>query len=288
LSERMPINYDKLLALNIPQVEQRYRAKDCILYALALGFGQDPLNEDELAFVRGTNPKVLPTAAAVFGYPYQWLRDLGTGADWTKAVHGEQSLVMHRPMPAEGKLKSRLRVTEIIDKGAGKGAVIYGERKLHDEVGLLATLGFSLFCRGDGGFGGPKRESPVPHPIPERAPDLVCDLPTRPETALIYSLCGDDNPLHSDPAHARAAGFPRPILHGLASFGLAGRALLKTLCGYAPEKLAALAGRFSAPVYPGETVRTEIWRDGGVASFRLRVVERDVIAINNGRAEVVA
>ncbi len=284
----MPINYEKFLALKIPDVEQDYTAKDCILYALALGLGQDPLGQDELAFVRGRNPKVLPTNAAAFAYPYQWLRDLDTGADWRKGVHGEQGVRMHRPMPPEGKLVSRLRVTEIVDKGAGKGAVVYIERKLHDAHGLLATLEGSLFLRGDGGFGGPKRESPPPHPIPERAPDLVCDLPTRPEMGLIYSLCGDDNPLHSDPAHARAVGFPRPILHGLASFGLAGRALIKTLCGYAPEKLTALAGRFSAPVYPGEALRTEIWRDGAAISFRLRAVERDVIAINNGRAEVTA
>lgn len=284
----MPIDYDKLLALKIPDVEQDYAAKDCILYALALGLGQDPVNESELAFVRGASPKVLPTNAAAFAYPYHWLRDLDTGVDWRKGVHGEQSLRMHRPMPAQGKLLSRMRVTEIVDKGPGKGAVIYGERKLHDQLGLVATLGFSVFCRGDGGFGGPKRESPPPHPLPERTPDLVCDLATRPEMGLIYSLCGDDNPLHSDPAHAQAVGFPRPILHGLASFGLAGRVLIKTLCGDAPEKLIALSGRFAAPVYPGESFRAEIWRDGAVVSFRLRAVERDVIAINNGRAEVTA
>ena len=282
----MPIDYDKLLALKIPDVEQDYGAKDCMLYALALGLGRDPVDEKELAFVRGKTPKVLPTNAATFGYPYHWLRDLDTGADYGKSVHGEQSLRMHRLMPPQGRLVSRLRVTEVIDKGPGKGAVVYIERKLDDAHGPLATLGASLFLRGDGGFGGPKRESPAPHPIPERAPDIVCDLPTRPETALIYSLCGDDNPLHSDPVQARAVGFERPILHGLASFGLAGRAIVQTLCGYAPEKLTALAGRFSAPVYPGETIRTEMWRDGGVVSFRSKVVERDVVVLNNGRAEI--
>lgn len=282
----MPINYDKLLALKIPDIEQTYTAKDCILYALALGLGRDPVNENELAFVRGKSPKVLPTNAATFGYPYHWLRDLDTGADYSKGVHGEQGFRMHRLMPPQGKLISRLRVTDVIDKGPGKGAVVYMERKLDDAQGPLATLSGSIFLRGDGGFGGPKRESPQPHPIPERAPDVVCDLPTRPETALIYSLCGDDNPLHSDPAHARAAGFERSILHGLASFGLAGRAIVQTLCGHAPEKLVALAGRFSAPVYPGEMLRAEMWRDGAVVSVRLRVLERDVIALNNGRAQI--
>jgi acyl dehydratase len=126
------------------------------------------------------------------------------------------------------------------------------------------------------------------HTIPERAPDATCDLPTRPETALIYRLSGDPNPLHVDPAVAKAAGFPRPILHGLATFGIAGHAILKRLCGYDPARLSAIAGRFSAPVFPGETIRTEMWRDGTVVCFRARVLERDVIALNNGRAEIVA
>ncbi len=124
--------------------------------------------------------------------------------------------------------------------------------------------------------------------MPERAPDLICDLPTRPEAALVYRLSGDPNPLHVDPDVAKAAGFPRPILHGLATFGIAGHALLRSLCDYDPARLTGLAGRFSAPVFPGETIRTEIWRDGAVASFRARVVERDIVAINNGRAEVTA
>jgi acyl dehydratase len=150
----------------------------------------------------------------------------------------------------------------------------------------FATLTETVFCRGDGGFGGAKREMKPPHPVPDRAPDAVCDLPTRPETALLYRLSGDPNPLHSDPDVARAAGFERPILHGLATFGIAGHALLRTICDYEPERLIAMAGRFSAPVYPGETIRTQMWRDGDVVSFRARVLERDVVAIDNGRAEV--
>jgi acyl dehydratase len=146
----------------------------------------------------------------------------------------------------------------------------------------------TIFCRGDGGFGGPPRQTPPPHPIPARAPDAVCDLGTRPEMALIYRLSGDYNLLHADPAVARAAGFDRPILHGLGTFGVSGHAVLKTLCGYDPARLISFAGRFSAPVFPGETIRTEMWRDGAVVSFRARVVERDVVAINNGRAEVIS
>jgi acyl dehydratase len=283
------IVYEKLLALKIPEVEHSFGPKDCILYALGLGLGQDPLNEDELAFVYEKNLKALPTFALVQGYSPYWLRNPDSGVNWTKVVHGEQGLTLHKPVKTQGTVIGRTRIVEVIDKGEGKGALVFSERKITDKAdgALLATLTQTTFCRADGGFGGPPREARAPHPLPERAPDLVCDLPTRPEMALIYRLSGDVNPLHAEPEFARAAGFPRPILHGLATFGVAGHALLKSLCGYDPTRLAAMAGRFSAPVYPGETIRTEIWRDGKVASFRARVLERDVVAVNNGRADIV-
>jgi acyl dehydratase len=286
----MPIVYDKLLALNIPEVEHSYSEKDAILYALGLGFGHDPINADELAFVYEKNLKVLPTFAVVLGYPGFWARDLDSGIDWVKLVAGEQALTIHRPLAPRGTVTGKTRVVDIIDKGAGKGALVLSERKVVDKASgaLVATLRQTTFCRGDGGFGGPPREAPAPHQLPARAPDLVCDLPTRPEAALVYRLSGDPNPLHVDPDVAKAAGFPRPILHGLATFGIAGHALLRGLCDYDPARLVGLAGRFSAPVFPGETIRTEIWRDGAVASFRARVVERDIVAINNGCAEVTA
>jgi acyl dehydratase len=123
--------------------------------------------------------------------------------------------------------------------------------------------------------------------VPERAPDAVCDLPTRPEMALIYRWNADMNPLHADPEIATAAGFPRPILHGLATFGVAGHAILKTMCGYDPSRFKGIAGRFSAPVYPGETIRTEMWQDGSTVSFRARVVERNLVVLNNGKAEIL-
>lgn len=285
----MAIDYEKLLALDIPPVEHSYGPKDCMLYALGLGLGQDPMNEDELVFVYEKNLKVLPTYALVQGYSPYWLRNPQSGVNWTKVVHGEQGLVLHKPVAPEGTVIGKTRVVDVVDKGEGKGALVYSERKVTDKASgaLLATLTQTTFCRGDGGFGGPKRDTPPPHPIPDRAPDIVCDLPTRPEMALVYRLSGDINPLHAEPAFAKAAGFPRPILHGLASFGVAGHALLKSMCGYDPSRLTAIAGRFSAPVFPGETIRTEIWREAGAVSFRARVVERDVVAVNNGRAELV-
>ncbi|HZP79913.1 MAG TPA: MaoC/PaaZ C-terminal domain-containing protein [Pseudolabrys sp.] len=286
----MAIVYDKLLALKIPEVEQSYGPKDCILYALGIGLGHDPVNEHELTFLYEKHLRALPTMAVVLGYPGFWTRDLDTGIDWVKVVHGEHSLVLHRPLAPSGTVVGRSRVLDVVDKGAGKGAILYSERTIHEKGSdaLIATIVQTTFCRGDGGFGGPPREQRPAHPLPERAPDLVCELPTRPEAALIYRLCADPNPLHVDPEIARAAGFPRPILHGLATFGAAGHALLKTQCDYDPSRLTTIAGRFSAPVFPGETIRTEMWRDGNVVSFRARVVERDVVAINNGRAEVTA
>jgi acyl dehydratase len=183
----------------------------------------------------------------------------------------------------------RTRILEAIDKGAGKGALVYTEKTVTEKAtgALIATVTQTSFCRGDGGFGGPPRETPAPHPLPQREPDLLCDLATRPEQALIYRLSADRNPLHADPEIAKAAGFPRPILHGLGTFGVVGHALLRAVCGYDPARLKSINARFSAPVFPGETLRTEIWRDGTVVSFRSRVVERDAIAINNGRAEVL-
>ena len=124
------------------------------------------------------------------------------------------------------------------------------------------------------------------HPLPEREPDKVCDLPTLPQAALIYRLCGDFNPLHIEPEVARAAGFKAPILHGLCTLGIAGHALLKTFCDYEPARFFSLELRFSAPVYPGETIRTEMWRDGNYVSFRAWAIERNVVVLNNGRMEV--
>jgi acyl dehydratase len=284
----MPIDYQKLLALDIPAVEHNYSPKDCMLYALGLGFGQDPMNEDELTFVYEKRLKVLPTFALVQAYTPYWLRRPEIGVTWTHVVHGEQGLTLHGPVKPEGTVVGKTRILDVIDKGEGRGALVFSERRISDKQSgdLLAVLKQTTFCRADGGFGGPTHAAPQPHPIPERAPELSCDLPTRPEMALIYRLSGDTNPLHAEPEFARAAGFPRPILHGLATFGVAGHALLKSLCGYDPARLTGIAGRFSAPVYPGETIRTEMWRDDNVVSFRARVIERDVVAINNGRAEI--
>jgi acyl dehydratase len=284
----MAIVYDKLMALQIAAAEQVYEAKDCMLYALGIGLGHDPTNEDELAFVYEKAVKVLPTMATVLAHSGSLVRNPDSGINWVMVVNGEQGFTLHRPLAAHGTLIGRTRIVDVIDKGAGKGALLLTEREITDKAtgAPVATVTQTIFCRGDGGFGGPPRPTPPPHPIPSRAPDAVCDLRTRPEMALIYRLSGDYNPLHAEPAAAKAAGYDRPILHGLGTFGVSGHALLKTMCGYDPARLTSFSGRFSAPVFPGETIRTEMWRDSALVSFRARVVERDVVAINNGRAEL--
>jgi acyl dehydratase len=285
----MAIDYARLKAWPFPDVTQKYTANDAILYALGVGLGRDPMDTEELRFVYEDGIAVLPTFAVILGYPGGWLRDPRTGVDWKQVLHGEQELVLHRPLPPAGEVVGRTRVEEIIDKGPGKGALIYSSREVIDRASgeLLCTLRSTTFCRADGGFGGPAGPTKTPHPIPDRAHDLACDLGTSARTALIYRLSGDYNPLHIDPAVARAAGFQKPILHGLATYGVAGQALLKMLCGYDPRRFKRMDARFSAVVFPGETIRTEIWRTGpGKAAFRCRVPERDAVVLNNGYAEV--
>lgn len=284
----MAIVYDTLKNWSFPDVEQEYNDITTMLYALGVGLGQDPMDERQLTFVYEENLRALPTMAVVLGYPGFWLIDPKTGVDWKQVLHGEQGLIVHSPLPATGTVIGRSRIDEVIDKGQGKGALIYSSRDILDKKTgkLYCTVTGTTFCRADGGFGGPSGPVKPVHPIPERAPDAASTLTTRPEQALLYRLSGDRNPLHADPKVAAVAKFPKPILHGLGTFGLAGHAILRELCDYDPARLKQMHVRFSSPVYPGESVKTEIWREGhGRAAFRCWVVERNVMVINNGMIE---
>lgn len=282
----MAIDYDKLMAWPFEDVRHRYTQRDTMLYALGIGLGADPVDETELRFVYEKSLLALPTLPVVLGGPGMWIRDPATGVDAVRLVHGEQSVVLHAVPAPEGEVIGRTRITGIVDKGADKGALIYTERDVTDAATgkLIATLGSTTFCRANGGFGGPTGPVKPVHPMPEGAPALTEDRATLPSAALIYRLSGDYNPLHAEPAIGRAAGFERPILHGLCTFGIAGWAITKRLCDGDPSRLASIETRFSSPVYPGETIRTEMWADGKTVSFRARVVERDVVVLNNGRA----
>lgn len=286
----MAIDPERLLNWPFEDLEHTYTEKDTILYALGVGAGSDPLDGKQLRFVYEENLRALPTMAVVLGYPGFWLKNPETGVDWTKVLHGEQGLQVFRPLPAAGTVIGRSRVTDLIDKGAGKGAILYIERDIIDKATgeLLCKVTGSSFLRGDGGFGGKSGPTPKPHPMPERAPDLTVALPTLPQAALIYRLSGDYNPLHADPEVAASAGFRAPILHGLCTYGVVGRALVDAIGDGDPDSMRRMDVRFTSPVYPGETVVTEIWRgEGGGVSFRARVRERDVVVINNGYAEFV-
>ncbi|MDY0067258.1 MAG: MaoC/PaaZ C-terminal domain-containing protein [Steroidobacteraceae bacterium] len=293
----MTLDYQRLKSWPFGTIEQTYTEKDTILYALGVGLGMDPLDERQLRFVYEENLQALPTQAVVLGSPGFWARRPDSTIDWVRLVLGQHSLRIHKPLPPRGAVVAHNAVTRIVDKGPGRGALVVTERRLLEKSSgePLATLEQLSFCRGDGGYSAPSAAHPAGQPsdppprdpavLPDTAPELVCDLATRPETALIYRLSADLNPLHADPRVASAAGFPRPILHGLATYGVACHAILRCCCDYRTERLRAFSARFSSPVFPGETIRTEIWRRGGQALFRARVVERDVVVLSGGCAE---
>ncbi len=282
------LDYQTVINWPFPDVVQDYATRDTILYALGLGYGHAPTDPAELRFVYEDGLVAAPTMPVVLGNPGPWMRDPRTGIDWVKSLHGEQGLKIFAPLPPKGTVIGRNRVTRVIDKGPGRGALLMMERDIVDQASgtLLATRTSTSFLRGDGGCGAPVSSDPPPPPLPDRRPDIVHAVATRPEAALIYRLSGDYNPVHADPKIAAKAGFDRPILHGLCTFGVIGRALVATACGGDPSRLRGLAGRFSAPIYPGETIETQIWAEGaGMLRFQARCVERDVIVFKNGTGE---
>ena len=285
----MPLNYENVLNCRIPEVEQQLTKRDTILYALGVGLGADPCDRDQLRFVYEENLQALPTMAIILGYPGPWHARGDTGITRSHVVHGEQGFTIHRPLPVEGTIIGRTRVTGVIDKGKDRGALVTTACEVTDRASgeLICALTSTAFCRADGGFGGPTGPVKKPHPVPDTAPHKICDLATLPQAALIYRLSGDDNPLHADPAYAAKAGFKMPILHGRCTFSVAGHAILRTCCGYDPARFRSMEGRFSSPVYPGETIRTEMWLDDNVVTFRSTVPARGVTVLNNGRAEIL-
>jgi acyl dehydratase len=285
------MNLEQVRSYAFPVIEQDYSFKDSILYALGLGYGSDPLDQDELAFVTETGQRVVPTQCNVLGYPGFWLRDVpGLGFDWVKVLHGEQSIRIHRPLPASARIQAQHRITAIDDKGQDKGAVVYFEKtiRLAGSAEVLATARWTIFARGDGGQGGFGEVPQAPAPITGTAADASCVIGTSPRAALIYRLSGDLNPIHAVPELARAAGFPRPILHGMCTMGVACRAILRTYCDNRPERLRAMFVRFSQPVFPGETIRVEFFRESTQLRFRAFAVERAVLVLDRCSAELAA
>ncbi len=286
----MAINYQNLINWKFADRVDHYTPRDCNIYALGLGYGSDPMNEVELPYVLERDTLVVPTFLAIIGAPNAWAADPATGIDYPKLLHGEHRMRFHNPLPAKGAVLSKTRVTRVVDKGEGKGALVVTVREISDaETGKpLGEVEHVSFCRADGGF-GKGDEAPAPLPAtPERAPDAVVLLPTLPRQALLYRLNGDLNPVHAYPDKARAAGFEQPILHGLCTYGMAARAILQAFAPSEPQRLTEIATRFSAPFYPGESLRVEMWRDGERVQFRAVADERNKVVLSHGLAAVAA
>ncbi|MDA1075086.1 MAG: MaoC/PaaZ C-terminal domain-containing protein [Proteobacteria bacterium] len=286
-----PADVEQELSQTPEEVPGSYIDRDSLLYAVAIGMGRDPLDPKELEYVcESVGNRVIPSAATVLTKPNSSARrgpSLMSKMNFALLLHGEQRLQVHQPLPQAAQTLISARTTGVYDKGKGKGALITNETtvKLADGSPLY-TLGSTMFFRGDGGFGGQSEGAPQPHTLPDRKPDMVCEMPGRIDQAMVYALCGDRNPLHRDPEFARKAGFDVPILHGLCSYGIACHAVLKTALDYDQTRMTGFDVRFSSPVFPGETQVVEMWEDGKVISFRVRIKERDVISINNGKCTV--
>ncbi len=290
----MPVtlaDVEEALALPREEVPGSYTDRDSLLYAVAIGMSKDPLDENELAYTcESMGSSVVPTAATVLSRtdrPPANRQTLMSKMNFTMLLHGEQRLEVHQPLPPAAEILVDNGIVGVYDKGEGKGALVVNETRVKLADGSpLFTMGSTLFYRGDGGYGGTAEGAPVPHTMPDREPDTTCELPQRVDQAMVYALCGDRNPLHRDPGIAKKAGFDVPILHGLCSYGIACHGVLKTMCDYDASRMKSFDVRFSSPVFPGETHIIEMWKDDDVVSFRTRIKERDVIAINNGRCVV--
>ncbi|MGY4290674.1 hypothetical protein ACVWXO_009940 [Bradyrhizobium sp. LM2.7] len=270
----MALDHNRLMNWPFRDIVRHYDDKDTILYALSVGLGADPLDPRQLKFVYEKSLQAFPTMPIVLGMTDTgFLTDPFIGIDLRKMLHGESSLTIHAPLSPVGGIISRMRILDIVDKGAAKGALLYFERAIRDAESNypLATERGCFVLRGNGGFSDEVRKTPSPRAVPDRAPDHVCALSTLPQGALLYRLTGDRNPLHADPSVAKGAGFERPILHGSCGYGIAGHALLKVLCDYEPQRLQRMDVRFTAPVFPGETIPNgNMARAPGLGPFPLQ------------------
>ena len=285
----MALDYDHLMATSVVDLPLSYRDTETMLYALSIGIGRDPLNRRELPYVSECEgpPSTMPSMATVL-VPDMFPPDLGW--DFNQVLHAEQRMQLHRPLPPAADLLINKHISAVYDRGPKLGAVVMfeAEGRLAKDDTVIFTIGNTVIARGDGGFGGANGRGPKPHRAPRREPDLSCDITTRLDQALLYRLTGDRNPLHADPVLAKSVGFDVPILHGLCTYGIACHAILKTICNYDSTLITGMDSRFSAPVFPGETLATEIWQGDGGAHFQTKVKERDRVVLSNGFAGIAA
>jgi acyl dehydratase len=278
----MPVDLSAV-GKKLEPVQHTYTERDVMLYALGVGAGPD-----ELPFVYERDLKVLPTFAVIPSFPA--MMNLGGAMQVNPALvlHGEQRIELHASIPTSGTLTTTPVIKAVYDKG--KAAVVVVETETVDQKGrLLFRNTSSIFARGEGGFGGDRGPSGPRNVPPDRPPDKSVAMKTLPQQALIYRLSGDYNPLHADPDFAKLGGYDRPILHGLCTFGHAGRAVLQTWCGNDPDRLKSFEVRFAGVVFPGETIVTDMWRTApGTIIVSAKTAERGEPVLAAAAAEVAA
>lgn len=275
-----------LRATEYPEIEQVVSPRDAMLYALGIGYGDDPLDPSQLKYVYEKDLEVFPTMAITLCYPGS-LSVRPDQIDVRKTLHVFQGFELLNPIPLDRTLIGRTRITNVYDKGAKRGILWTYENRIQDEAGVpICTLQGASMCLVGGGVGGPAGESRPRKTVPDRAPDLVRDINTLPQAALIYRLSGDYNPFHVDPDLAKEGGFGRPILHGRCTFGIAGRAIVDGIARPHGKTLQAMEARFTSPVFPGESIRTEMWAVDGGVMFRCRTRERDALVLDQGHARL--
>ena len=289
----MPINIEAVGSKGSPRT-WAWDSKDALLYALGVGCGvSDPVGA-ELEFTTentmGVDQKVLPTFCVLAGFNAEGGKSAMANAgtyDPRMLVHGEQGIRLHRPIPVSGEISLTDEITGIYDKGKGAVIATKGIATLAADGKPLFETTSSVFIVGEGGFGGDRGPADKPNEAPDRAPDLSVTYQTRPDQALLYRLSGDRNPLHSDKTFSDVGGFPKPILHGLCTYGFTGRALLSSLCGNGTARFKAMEGRFSSPVLPGEALTINIWTGEGAGKTAIfQTVGGDGrVVINNGGFE---
>lgn len=276
---------DRVLNYPFKAADVSYSERDVMLYGLGVNLGSDPTDENELQYLYEDGLKVLPSYAMVLGHPGFWLKTPELEIDWVKILHAEQFLTVSRPLPTNGKVRASYRVRGIIDKGPDKGCILYYEKQLSDlESGEeIARVTSGVFCRGDGGSGNHGEPPEALQAVPETAPDLSLRKTIDWRSALIYRLSGDYNPIHASPPVAAKAGYEQPILHGLCTMGIAAHQLFEHVAGSDASRFGGMACRFSRPVFPGDTVRTDIWKTDGGARFRVTVEDRDQVVLDRGQ-----
>jgi acyl dehydratase len=281
----MPVDPSKALGAKLPEGKSSYNADSVILYHLGVGAGSPATDAGELQYTYEKNLKVLPSFAVIpaFGSMGGIGGIDGLEFDFMMLLHGEQEVVLHRPLPPKANLTTNAHIAEIWDKG--KAALVILESNSSDEQGPLFTNRFSLFLRGEGGFGG----EPGPkagNQKPDRAPDGVIESKLLPQQALLYRLSGDKNPLHADPEFAAMAGFDRPIIHGLCSYGVACKAIVDNVLDGDVTKVASYRARFAGVGFPGETYLTSYWKEGDKILLEVTSKDRDAVVISNAAITV--